>query len=292
MNHLSNLETIRELLKKHNISPSKKLGQNFLVDESALETIVETSDISPDETLVEIGPGLGVLTIELAKRANKVIAIEKDKNMAEILADTLTALDIKNVDIINADALSDDYELSAYGGSPAGRQITSYKLIANLPYYITSPLIRKFLEIENKPELIVLMVQKEVAERMTSKKKMNLLAIAVQFYAEVEIIKHVPKESFWPEPKVNSAIIKITPHNKIPLNEIDTKQFFKLVKIGFSAKRKMLTNNLLPIWKQKELTKQDLETLLKKIGLNPKTRAESLTIKDWLKLLKEFKLCI
>lgn len=257
---LTSEKTIKELFRKHNIKPSKHLGQNFLIDKSVLRKIIETADLSSKDTILEIGPGLGILTIELAKKAKQVIAVEKDKRMCEILKEVLK--DYKNVKIINQDALS--YEL----------RVTSYKLIANLPYYITSPVIRKFLETENPPKETILMVQKEVAQRIVAKPlRMNLLAVAVQFYAKAEIVSYVRKRSFYPQPKVDSAIIKIIPQ---PIPKINTKKFFQLVKTGFSSKRKMLKNNL-----------QLEESILKKIKINPKTRAENLSIQDWLKLYDE-----
>lgn len=251
----------KTLLKQYGIKPSKKLGQNFLIDKSVLKQIINVADLSLKDTVLEIGPGLGILTIELAKRARKVIAIEKDKKMCEILKEILG--DYRNVEIINQDALK--YEL----------RITNYKLIANLPYYITSPVIRKFLEVRHKPKSIIIMVQKEVAQRICAKQpKMNLLAVSVQFYANPKIISYVSKKSFWPQPKVDSAIIKIEAL-KSPTS-IDTKKFFQLVKTGFSSKRKMLKNNL----------KLD-ESILKKIDINPKTRAENLSVNNWLKLYEQ-----
>lgn len=259
---LTSKKTIKELLRKYNIKPSKRLGQNFLIDKSVLRKIIETANLSPRDTVLEIGPGLGILTIELAKRAKKVMAVEKDKKMCRILKEILR--DYRNVKIINQDALS--YEL----------QVTSYKLIANLPYYITSPVIRKFLEAENPPKEMVLMVQKEVAQRIVAKPlRMNLLAVAVQFYAKAEIVSYVRKKSFYPQPRVDSAIIKIVPQ---PIPKINTKKFFQLVKTGFSSKRKMLKNNL-----------KINESILKKIRINPKARAENLSIPDWLSLYEIIK---
>ncbi|OGZ32589.1 MAG: ribosomal RNA small subunit methyltransferase A [Candidatus Portnoybacteria bacterium RBG_13_40_8] len=262
---------ISKLLKKYNIKPSKRLGQNFLIDESILNKIIEAADLSSNDIVLEIGPGLGVLTVELTKKVGKVIAIEKDEKLARILSNELRIMNIKNVEVIQDDILKiPDYQLP----------VTSYKLIANLPYYITSPVIRKFLETKQRPELMILMVQKEVAQRICAKPpRMNLLAISVQFYASSphqkfgsgdgpKIISYVAKDSFYPQPKVDSAIIQIIP-KETP--KIDTEKFFNLVRAGFSSKRKMLKNNLPGI---------DFE----KIGLNPKIRAENLSIDDWLKI--------
>ena len=257
---------ISDQFKKYGIKPLKRLGQNFLIDESVLNKIIETANLSVDDIVLEIGPGLGTLTIELAKRVKKIIAIEKDKTLCQVLENILRTNKVFNVGIINKDVL----QISNFKFL-ISKQIPNpnYKLVANLPYYITSPIIRKFLETENPPKEMILMLQKEVAQRIIAKPPhMNLLAISVQFYSEPKIISYVSKNSFWPSPKVDSAIIKIIP-KQIP--EIDTKKFFALVKKGFSAKRKMLKNNLSGI---------DFE----KIGLNPKIRAENLTIGDWLKI--------
>jgi len=251
---------MKEILKKYKIRPLKRLGQNFLLNREVLRKIIQAAEFSPKDIVLEVGPGLGVLTIELAKRVKKVIAIEKDRRMCEILKKVLK--NYKNVEIINKDILDVGYSTS---------HIETYKLVANLPYYITSPVIRKFLEAKNKPKLMILMVQKEVAQRICAQPpKMSLLSIAVQFYAKPEIISYVSKNSFYPQPKVDSAIIKIIPK---PIPKINTKKFFNLVKKGFSSKRKMLKNNL-----------GIKESLLEELGLNPKTRAENLAVQDWLKL--------
>ena len=247
---------IETILSKYNIKPKKYMGQNFLIDESVLNKIVEAANLSPQDTVLEVGSGLGVLTAELTTKVKKVIAVEKDEKLCEILKDILK--EFKNIEIINADILKMKTE-----------KLPDYKIVANIPYYLTSPLIKRFLEIPNRPKSMILMVQKEVAQRIcASPPDMSILAISVQFYAEPKIIIYVSKNSFKPVPKVDSAIIKIIPH-KIP--GINTKKFFDLVKRGFSAKRKILKNNL-------------PELNLKKLGFNSKVRAENLSIDDWLKI--------
>jgi len=276
--------TIKNLLKKYNIHPLKKLGQNFLIDENVLKKIIESTGLNSNDTVLEIGPGLGILTLELAKRVKKVIAIEKDGILCQVLRDILKTQKVSNVEVINEDILKTRYKI----------QDTRYKLVANLPYYITSPVIRKFLEAEQKPKAMVLMVQKEVGQRIMAKPPhMNLLAISVQFYAEPEIITYVSKKSFCPAPKVDSAIIKIIP-KQIP--KIDTEKFFKLVKAGFSSKRKFLISNLsreFPLkagqpWAEK-IKKEKLKTLLEELNINPKVRAENLSIDDWTKIYETIK---
>jgi 16S rRNA (adenine1518-N6/adenine1519-N6)-dimethyltransferase len=256
-----NQEEILSIFKKYGTKPLKYLGQNFLIDKSVLEKIINAADLKSDDIVLEVGPGLGALTIELVKRIRKVIAIEKDKTMYQILQ---KILNVKNAKLINADILKINMEKLKFN-----------KVVANIPYYITSPLIRGLLETETKPEEIILMVQKEVAQRICAvPPHMSILSVAVQFYGEPKSISFVSKNSFYPRPKVDSAIIKIVP-KRIP--DVDAKKFFALVKRGFSAKRKMLKNNLPGI---------DLE----KIGINPHSRAENLSINDWLKVFHNLKL--
>ena len=262
--------SIFELFKKYNIKPSKRLGQNFLINENVLGKIIESAELSKNDTILEIGPGLGILTIELAKKVKRVTAIEKDKRFCDILKENLK--DYKNVEIINADILNTRYKI----------QNTKYKIVANIPYYLTSPLIRKFLEAENKPSLMILMVQKEVAQRICAKPpKMSLLSVAVQFYAEPEIITYVSKKSFYPQPKVDSAILRIEPLMSTNLNANERKYFFELVKAGFSSKRKYLINNLSREFK---IQNSKFKILFEQVGLAQKCRAENLSINDWIKV--------
>lgn len=255
----------KNILNSLDIKPSKGLGQNFLVDKNALNKIIKAADIKSNDVILEIGPGLGVLTKELAKRAKKVIAVEKDKKMIAVLRETLK--DYKNVEIINADALKVKLDTK------------NYKVVANLPYYITSPVIRKFLESENQPNTMILMVQKEVGQRICSKPPdMNLLAISVQIYSKPEIVSYISKNSFWPKPKVDSAIIKISDIKK---PDINTNLFFKIVKAGFSQPRKQLVNN---ISKGLKLTKETALRFLNANGIDSNRRAEILNVKDWINL--------
>ncbi|MCP6719172.1 MAG: 16S rRNA (adenine(1518)-N(6)/adenine(1519)-N(6))-dimethyltransferase RsmA, partial [Patescibacteria group bacterium] len=229
-----NLKDVKNLCKKYGIRPLKRLGQNFLIDEMALEGIIKASNLSKSDIVLEIGPGLGNLTLELAKNVKKVVAIEKDKEMIKILKEVLGDSNIKNVEIIQKDVLKFDPQYKILSAK--------YKLVANLPYYITSPVIRKFLELKKPPRLMVLTLQKEVAQRICSKPpKMSILSVSVQFYAQPEIISFISKESFWPQPKVDSAIIKIVPHKiKVPWSPEIRDQFFRIVKAGFSQPRKQL----------------------------------------------------
>jgi 16S rRNA (adenine1518-N6/adenine1519-N6)-dimethyltransferase len=227
---------VKQILKYYRIYPRKRLGQNFLIDKRVLKKIVETAELSPKDVVLEIGPGIGNLTIELAKKVKKLIAVEKDQRVIEILKERLRKEKIKNVKIFKEDILKflNSFEPKFL-----------YKVVANIPFYLTSRLIRKLLEMEKKPTLIVLVVQKEVAQRICAKPpKMNPLAISVQFYAKAEIISFVSKNSFWPKPKVDCAIIKIEPLINADRKLINADLFFKVVKAGFSHPRKQIINNL------------------------------------------------
>jgi len=290
---LSSANNIKGILEKFNAKPKKGLGQNFLIDKNILQKIIETADIKPEDTILEVGPGLGVLTQELAKKARHVIAVEKDETMVEILKENLK--DYKNIEIIQGDILEIDY-LKLIENCKF--KIENYKVIANIPYYLTSPLIRKLLEAEFPPSDLVLMIQKEVAQRICSKiPDMNLLAVSVQFYADPKIVFNVSKNSFWPIPKIDSAIIKITPHTtsdlSFPPDCADregeaqrSNQFFKVVKAGFSQPRKQLGGNLSKILKIKKI---EIDKILLKNNITPNQRAETLTIKDWKNLTRELK---
>lgn len=275
------LETTQAICKENGIWLTRTKGQNFLIEEDVYEKIVAAADLKNDDTVLEVGPGLGFLTAKLAEKAGKVIAVELDDKLAAYLRGKKAADRISNLEIFNENVLDLNFKDEKY-------QIlnTNYKIVANLPYNITSVFIRKFLTIEHKPEEMILMLQKEVAERICAKPgDMSLLALSVQYFAEPEIVFYVPKENFWPMPKVDSAIIKIKSKKETRKN-IDEKDFFRMAKFGFSAKRKMLKNNLAG---GLHITPAEVEKILVKIGLNPKARAEELALEDWEKLVLEFK---
>ena len=268
----------KEILKKYRIFPSKRLGQSFLIDKKVLKKIVEVADLSKNDSVLEVGPGIGNLTIELAKKVKKVIAVEKDERMVEILKERLEEERIKNVEIVNEDILK---------FLPSFKLRRSYKVVANIPYYLTSRLIRNLLEAKRRPRLIVLMIQKEVAQRICAKPpKMNLLAVSVQFYSKPEIISFVSKNCFWPRPKVDSAIIKISNIKKQKATK-DEKLFFKIVKAGFSHPRKQLINNPSKGLKK---NKKIVEEWLLNCGISPDKRAENLSIEEWKRLTISFNL--
>ncbi len=269
-------------MEQYGLKPQKGLGQNFLVDTHILQKIIHTAHIEQADTVVEVGPGLGILTQTLAKEAKQVIAVEKDPQMVAILQKILR--NFKNIEIVQGDILDIRLPRPRLPQLLAGsaRQ-AKYKVVANLPYYITSPVIRKFLEAEQKPGLMVLMVQKEVAQRICAKPpKMSLLAVSVQLYGTPEIISYVKKTSFWPRPNVDSAIIRI---NIRPEQMRRTAIFFKIVRAGFKQPRKQLAGNLAI---GLGISKETAGTWLTKNNIQPAQRAETLALEDWKKLAESF----
>ncbi len=254
-------------MRSLNIKPKKSLGQNFLVNQGVLDKIVEGAEVGPEDVVLEIGPGTGNLTLKLAKKAKRVIAIEKDRRLIEELREKFKNT---NVEIVEDDVLKLKIE---------NLKLDNYKIVANIPYYITSNLLRTVFEKWPKPKLVVLTVQKEVAQRIMAKPPhMNLLALSVQFYSSPTIIGYVSKGSFRPTPKVDSAIIKIIPKKDTPANK---DIFFKLIKAGFAGKRKQLANNLS---KKLDLPKDKVIGVLKESGLDEKARAENLSLDKWAEL--------
>lgn len=252
----------------------KSLGQNFLRDEKVLEHIIQTADLKADDFVLEIGPGTGALTEKLVENSEKLICIEKDDALAKRLKKnhkTNEKIEIMNADVLEIN-LPEIIEKNNF---------RKYKLIANIPYYITSPIIRLFLEIKYPPREMILMVQREVAERICAEPgQESLLSISVKYYAEPKIIFEVDRKSFWPVPEVDSAVIKITPQ-KNSSDQEESKKFFRVVRAGFAAKRKTLLNNLSAGF---HLGKDETEEKIKKSGLNPAQRAQELSLEDWKRL--------
>jgi 16S rRNA (adenine1518-N6/adenine1519-N6)-dimethyltransferase len=284
---LSDSKVVRQLCEKYGVSPTKERSQNFLVDKKALSTIVETANLNKTDTVLEIGPGMGVLTIELARRAGRVIAIDVDSKMIKILEEILSGF--KNVELIHQNILRINLrDLSACGRSPAGREVKTYKVVSNIPYKITALILEKFLIKESPPELMVLLLQKEVAERITAKPPdMNFLAVFVQFFGKARIVAKIPHHCFYPQPRVDSAIVEIKPidkYNKILKDYgIEREKFFKFVHGCFSSPRKQLQNNLRYSF---NLPKEEVLEIFKRLDLESDIRAEELKIEDWLELAR------
>ncbi|MBZ9572915.1 ribosomal RNA small subunit methyltransferase A [Patescibacteria group bacterium] len=255
------------------------MGQNFLISKTVLRKIIESSELKPKDTVLEIGPGIGTITKELAKRVKKVICVEKDKRLIEILNEVLK--DFKNVEIIQGDILKiKNLKL----------KIKNYKIVANLPHNIATEVIRKFLGAKNLPKLMVLMVQKEVGKRICSEPpKMERLGVLVQVGANVKILEIVKKDSSWPSPKVDSVILQIKPliDADEELIDADKNLFSKIVKTGFSYPRKQLINNFS---KTLKLPREKIEKWLLGNNIQPTRRAESLSLNDWLNLTKSWNL--
>ena len=274
------LAQTRGLLRRSGLRARKGLGQHFLIDEEVLGLIISAAELISTDVIMEVGPGLGVLTKELAKQARWVVAIELDSKLAVILKETLVSFD--NVVIINEDILDiDPASLLQEQKIKFPPRITSpfgYKVIANLPYYITSPVLRHFFEASVKPQIMVVMVQKEVAEAIVAKPgQMSLLSISVQFYGEPRIMGYVPAQCFYPAPEVDSAILRIDLHPQ-PAVAVDERSFFELVRAGFAASRKQIVNSLS---QGLGLPKADVLALLGTADIAPQRRAETLTLEEW-----------
>ncbi|MFA5358338.1 MAG: 16S rRNA (adenine(1518)-N(6)/adenine(1519)-N(6))-dimethyltransferase RsmA [Patescibacteria group bacterium] len=274
------LENTLDVLEHYGIRPRKGYGQNFLVDQEVLDDIVNSADLKKNDKVLEIGPGLGVLTERLAADAAKILAIEADPLMRKILVPKFKK--ILNVEIMAADAL----QLSS--GDISEKLGDDYKIVANLPYNITGKFLRKFLTMSPLPKSLVLMLQKEVAERIVARSgKMSLLAVAVQIYGEPKIVRVVASESFYPQPEVKSAIIKIVrrPEDFFVKQGVDAKKFWQIVRIGFSSRRKQLQNNLSAGLK---IEKDKIIKVLNKAKIAEKARAQELFLNDWIRLVKMF----
>lgn len=267
------------ILKKYKLTPKHKFGQNFLTDAKILDKIIKTADLKKEDAVLEIGAGIGTLTRELAKKVKKVIAVEIDKKLIKVLRKIFSKTD--NVEIIEKNILSSEFKIADFINIK-----NSYKIVANLPYNITSRFIRKFLSDEKtKPKSMVLMVQKEVAERISAKPgQMSLLSVSCQFYADCELVFLVNKKSFSPIPKVDSAVIKLKIKNSKP--KIDEKYFFQIVKAGFSSRRKKLKNNLA---KSLDIKKEEINKIFIKLKFKENIRAQELNVDDWIKFYEDIK---
>ena len=268
-----------EILKKYNFSFQKRFGQNFLIDTHVLEKIVDEAGIDEDDCVLEIGPGIGTMTQYLCERAGRVIAVEIDKALIPILNDTLSSY--SNVEIINEDILKVDITnlCNKYNN---GRPI---KVVANLPYYITTPIIMGLFENGCPLESITIMVQKEVADRMKcgpGSKDYGALSLAVQFYSNPEIVANVSPESFIPKPGVGSAVIRLTRYPKPPVEVDDEKYMFKLIRAAFNMRRKTMVNSLMS--GNLGLTKEEILSAIDKLNLSPQVRGEALTLNEFAAL--------
>ncbi|MFH1643315.1 MAG: 16S rRNA (adenine(1518)-N(6)/adenine(1519)-N(6))-dimethyltransferase RsmA [Patescibacteria group bacterium] len=275
--NLYSAKAIQVILEDYNLKPQKKMGQNFLIDKNIIAKFITTCDLNENDTVIEIGSGLGSITQFLAEKAGEVIGVEKDPELVKASKEILK--DFENIKIIQDDILNFNTH-----------NLKKYKIVGNLPFYITSPIIKKFLEEPNKPEKMVFIIQKEVAQRICSTPPdMTILSNSVQFFAQPKIISLISKNSFWPVPTIDSAILEVSMLSKNVLEqqrETLAPEFFKIMKAGFSHPRKQLANNFS---QELNLDKKQISKLLNKGKIEGSRRAESLKIQDWINLAKSLK---
>ena len=282
--NLSSSKITGEIIKKYGFKMTKSLGQNFLINENILDNIIESANINNNDVVLEIGTGIGTLTQRLCEKAKKVIAVEIDKNLIPILNETLS--DYDNISIINKDILKTDINEELKNLSIHQK----IKVVANLPYYITTPIIMKVLEDKVDVDCMVLMLQKEVADRMNatpSTKDYGSLSIAVQYYCDTSIVCKVPKSSFIPEPNVDSLVLKLVVNEKRKVDIEDEDLFFKIVRGSFSKRRKTILNSLS---NYEDLgDKEKIQKLLEISEIDSKRRGETLSIYEFANLAKNYK---
>ncbi len=273
---LSNPSVTIAALKKYDFSFQKKFGQNFLIDEHVINKIISAAEICKDDTVLEIGPGMGNLTQHLAENAGKVYAVEIDRKLIPILSDTLSAYD--NVEIIEGDILKTD--VSGFAGNG------NLKIVANLPYYITTPIIMNLLENHIPAKSITVMVQKEVAERMAAKpggKDYGALSLAVQYYSEPYLAANVPPNCFIPRPAVGSAVIRMKIYDTPPVEVSDEKEMFRIIKASFGERRKTLQNGI-KNFPELDYSKEEVSAALNEMGLDENIRGEKLGLQEFARL--------
>lgn len=280
MEKLSNPQRTIEVIKKYEFCFQKKFGQNFLIDGHVLDKIIAGAGVTKDDMVLEIGPGIGTMTQYLAEAAGKVVAVEIDRNLLPILQETLA--DYDNVKVIHADVLSLDLEKLVQEEN-GGRPI---KVVANLPYYITTPIIMALFEQHVPLANVTVMVQKEVAARMESgpgSKDYGALSLAVQYYAEPYIVANVPCNCFMPRPNVDSAVIRLTRYEEPPVQVKDEKMLFKIIRASFNQRRKTLQNGLNNS-SELNFTKDQIAAAIAEAGFSPSVRGEALTLEQFAKL--------
>ena len=276
---LGNPKNTIEVLQKYHFNFQKKFGQNFLINTSILEEIIDAAEITKEDFVLEIGPGIGTMTQYLCEAAREVVAVEIDTNLIPILGDTLSAYD--NVEVMNADILKVDIAKLAderNGGKPI-------KVVANLPYYITTPIIMGLFESHVPIDSITIMVQKEVADRMQEgpgSKEYGALSLAVQYYAKPEIVVNVPPSCFMPQPKVGSAVIRLTRHENPPVDVDNEKLMFQVIRASFNQRRKTLANGL-NNFGSFSLGKEEIQKSIEELGVPVNIRGEALSLEQFAK---------
>ncbi|MGF7185230.1 16S rRNA (adenine1518-N6/adenine1519-N6)-dimethyltransferase [Desulfitispora alkaliphila] len=272
---------VMDIIDKYKLKMSKSLGQNFLIDDNVRQKIVDAGELSPEKVVVEIGPGIGVLTQAIAEQVEKVIAVELDKRLVPVLAETLG--EYSNVEVINNDVLKVNLEELVLERANTQK----FTVISNLPYYITTPIIMGLLEKNYPIEIMVFMMQKEVADRIVAKpgtKAYGSLSVAVQYYTETELVTKVPQNVFIPKPDVESAVVKFVRRPKPPISLASEEVFFKVLKAGFAQRRKTLYNTLKG---NLNIEGEDLLNALEQAGIDSKRRAETLSMDEFAALANE-----
>ena len=281
--------TIQDIKERHDFKLSKSLGQNFITDRNVIEKIIDGAEINSDDLVIEIGPGIGVLTAAAAESAARVIAVEIDKKLIPILSETLGGYD--NIKVINRDILKTDINEIINEEKEAGTFSGRVKIIGNLPYYITTPIIMSILERGGSVDSITIMMQKEVADRIKSSpggKTYGALSVAVQYYCDVHQVTSVPKEVFVPRPKVDSTVLQLSVRKERPVDLISEKVFFSCIKHGFGQRRKTLLNSLTGVC---GLSKDQIREILSETGIEFNRRAETLDIKEFAAIANSVAAC-
>jgi 16S rRNA (adenine1518-N6/adenine1519-N6)-dimethyltransferase len=272
--NLTDQKNLQSLFRKHNLWPNKNLSQNFLIDKNVLAEVIKAADIQKDEKIIEVGAGAGVLSQELANLAKQVIAVEYDEKILPLLKNILEKY--KNIEIVTGDIMQINLsELLARLSNPK-----EYQIVANLPYHLTSHFIKKFLEADQPPTKMTLLLQREVAERICAKPgQMSVLSVSVQVLAEPKLCAYVPKTAFWPQPKVDSAIINIKRRIKPLIAPSENHYFFSVIKAAFAARRKTLVNAISANFREKP---NKIKGIIKKMQLPPLVRAQELSLDQWI----------
>lgn len=292
MRELTSPAVVKQIIKKHGFKIRKSLGQNFLLDANFIEKIVGAANLNQEDLVFEIGPGLGVLTRELAQSAGQVLAVEIDQNLLPILAETVGYL--PNVEVIHGDALKIDFDQLAAEktGQNFGPEAKGYKLVANLPYYITTPILMHMLDSGFNLDVLVVMMQKEVADRMKAApggKDYGSLSVAVQYYTIPEVVARVPKDVFFPAPEVESSVIRLTRRKTPPVVLNSEEIFFKVVRAAFGQRRKTLINSLTG---SGLADKEYWNVILSEVEIDPTRRGETLSLEEFARLANSYEIMI
>src|SRR5699024_7403947 len=287
MKDIATVSRTKEIVKKYNFSTKKSLGQNFLIDKNIIQEVLRKAEINDEIGVIEVGPGIGSLTEQLAKVAKKVVAFEIDDRLIPVLGDTLSAYN--NIKIIHEDVLQADIEAVIEEEFSDVKEVI---VVANWPYYVTTPILMNFLMYYKEITRFYTMMQKEVGERLSaspSSKSYGSLSIAIQYYTEAKVIQNVPKTVFMPPPNVDSIVVELVRHEHLPVKVDDEETFFKLTRGAFLMRRKTIYNNYQSLFVDGKKKKQDILDILEEADIDPKRRGESLSIEEYARIYGSFK---